>query len=321
MGCCCKGESHKTVKKNYYEITFGDFDSGSAKLYKYDYGNTKDIEIKISPNGLSISTFMGVDKKNEDILEIRLFKYGIPRLICAFIFQNSKFDVSLIRRSTITKRTYLGESETINKDLGIVTMLNSNDIAFDVRYNKEVIINQIIQLNISENSNINSCLNSLVIAKSRNYAVEKIMYLWIAFNGYYNEISDKSAEGDKIKDAITILSKSESTHFPNRKKRESIDTLIIKYLNENNVFSLENLMSRSNEIQEIINTVLQENEHISALDYVTYGLGYYFRCNYFHANQTINLMVYNNNILNLVNNLLEEAVENALLDYLLNYKI
>lgn len=286
----------------------------------YSYGQTKNISLKIYSRGLSISARMTVDKRVEELIENTwVFKYGLLKALKVYLLIFRKnLQVESI---TITKNSEGFDEEKFILEKTIFNLfLNEKTFTLSKNFREKAVIEKILDINKSAKDRRISALNAYIVSKTKNDLSEKLLYLWISTNGIYSFTSQKREkdfrqEHKKIESLMNKYKSELGGKLPNTTKHPDLINYIISFINENKIENKNDLLYKANDIEGIIRKTFPVCT-TTAYGFVMIGLGYYFRNNYVHANESLEMFSYIdgeiNHALNLTNLLLDEFINDKL---------
>lgn len=300
--------------------------SKKPSVYCYNYGNTKNIKIAMSKKGASIEVMLSRKHSTQELLQKNhLFADAIKKVLLVYLVKYSK---SLTLKTMMIQ---IGEIVHEIEDIPQVHSMVQSELQtkMDIGWNKEKIIQDILWFTKSTSKQRMASLYALLIAKSRKFANEKFLYFWMAFNGMYGYYSNlikrqhpnlnRILESDELKYFQLLQEWGDAVLVKKDKLKicSQVKALIVK-LNSNlnrEFFESEEGFKFSNQIMSI----LSENDvtgEITGYGFLITQFAYWFRCNFFHANNPVKLFVFQGdddlNCIEKINNLLEEFLDDNL---------
>lgn len=303
-------------KKYHYEIVLNDGQKVSEPL-TYKFGSTPNIELHISSQNACIVFEQGVVHEPEEFLTskdklrtdavkkvmlLHLLKYGIPLKICSV-----NIVVDGIQHIVFNRKS---------GDLPLIYSMVEGKLDYPLPdgWRDDNVLRMILSMPKSRYDGRMNALIALLIAKSKKYYCEKSMYLWIGMNGFYcflaeavkkvcqTKISDLGKEWQQIRYFREVM------HLPRSVKRIKDDDAdiickkalsILCHLEMKPEELYSKLMSgQKTEYSEKLAELLNEYDaEFDPLTFLVTWLPYKIRCNYFHANQTVPLFLYADELL------------------------
>ena len=307
--------------KYLHKITIGVLSKRPSR-YCYNYGNTKNIQLAFSKKGVSIEVVLSRKLSIQEILkESCLFVDAIKKVSLVYLIKYSK---SLALK---TMTIQIGEVIYDIEDFPRVYSMVEGALRpkMDRAWNSEKIIQDILWFTKSTSKQRMASLYALLIAKSKRFESEKFMYLWMAFNGMYGYYSNLIKKQQNLK---KIIEKDELRYFQllygwgnaviDKKDKlkvcSQVKSMIVR-LNANLTWGFFK-SEEGHRFSEQIMSILREYNiagEITGYGFLMTQFAYWFRCNYFHADNPIKLFVIQDdadlNCLIKINNLLEEFLD------------
>ena len=303
-----------------------------GNAYSFSYGGTKDIELFMRKDSACVHFFQESSRSHEDVISaddklcshtlrrivlVSLIKYGVPfsiKNISVSINGSSKtvYDVKKdgngeysnpVIWSMISGKLHRPFSNTWSDKAVIETILNTTKTGEDGRYNAMI---------------------ALLISKSKEFESERAMYLWMAMNGFYNYLAAEAKKTPGCNCGFTKENKKQELMC------EVLEIGRIPKIDENLKDQLFKKMialvshNSNGEDQSILNSKalsMMQNNGISAEEenlkpMFLVWLPYQIRCNYFHANIAIPLLIHRDDkllaVLRFCNGHVENFIETEL---------
>lgn len=279
--------------------------SSSAVEYVYKYSTTKDIHLFISRDAFAIEVKRWITTPSEEILNDKLFIDGIRK---AELIHTVYYGTTVkIRRLTICiddeESTIFSATE--NNPYVIYSLFGEKlSSSYPKEWRTQYMCNSILTIKKdSDEYRLIAALYALTMAKSKQYAAEKFMYLWMAMNGLYGyiaQIAKQDAFSDNEKQWINReygqlkffsiylgyeyngIAKEKESIIRNEMEALIGKTSVIDYAN---VLSQIKNNEANNGIVAGIHKALSENSLPKSDPYVLLliWLSYQIRCKYFHS--------------------------------------
>lgn len=330
-------------KKILYQVKANSIASSPYK-YNYKYDKTDNIHLFISKNAFSIEVERTINTPSHEILANRLFVDGIKKahLIHTILYGTS------VRVKKLTAS--IDKSET-----DIYCASSPDEYLIYCLYGKKLVspfpndwknnnVGEFILSVRTENKEYRliAALNALTMAKSKYFATEKFMYLWMAMNGLYGYIAQIAKEDVFSKSEESWINKERGQieflsiylgfdfHWIEKGKETEVRTAmesilgtiietdynkLLKALDSNNV---------ENSTVNMIHSFFDKNKIIESNPYILLllWLSYQIRCKYFHSELTLPVYCFSEEsplpALKFLNYLLEQFLDNNLLLFLNN---
>lgn len=280
------------MKKYFYTIIINEEINKPKKVYLYNYGRTKDIELSFVRQKGVINFCLSKKYCNKEYKKSSIIRDACKKIAFAhLLFYGEPLKID---------RVYIfdGKNTYESNDFKIYSLVSSKISESKIKEidNLDVIINNLLNTTFSnENSNM-SCITSLLMSEAKNNYQEKFMYLWMTFNSFYKriiEIDNKNITKDN-KQISYILQKykfGESISKDQKERKEIANKIygIIDFWDEN---TLDEKISTTKFGIEISNILKQINLDMTPYSYLLTDFSYYLRCAYFHGNKPTKLLVY-----------------------------
>lgn len=306
--------------------------SKSNKKYVYDFGNTKNVEIIISANGIQIVAELNkLYDKNEMISgNVYLFPDAIRKGLLIYLLTYSKgLTIKTVNISIDNEKDELVFNNEPNPP--IYSMVNDKLVrSFSLEFTKKPIIDYILNTPKSGYDRMTSALFSFITSKSKLFETERFIYLWTTFNamyGFYSKLvrqnlNEKEAkayniECNQIKAFQQMIGVGSATILKKESRRIANDVIFVLKTYEGNISkkAFENKKLSINIESKLTNDDGKKYD-LSAYGYLLTQFSYYYRCNIIHGSKPIILFTYSDDTelhcLKIINGLLEEFIDEHL---------
>lgn len=320
-----------------YEVIINQEPKGGP-VATLSYGPTKDIRLRIGKNKAAIYVTMSVAKTAQQLLspQERLFAHVLKKVMALHLIRYSRnltFSRVTIRiNGEVTDFSYRGKPP-------LIFSLTSGTFhrKFPPSWHQPAVVRGMLAQTRTQQGPVMSSLYALATAKSKHYQAERFFHLWLAINGCYGFLSEKA-------DQLGVSTRSGKRDEPDR---EQIKRLLRVYGlgNENCSKAQRDLLAPQilsvlrhydqpitpatfsepatpdnlvGKIEALLVNPEQPNQRldISVKGFLMMELGYYFRCQLFHANKPLPLFSYAQEkeltFLQLISDLLEDFLEREL---------
>lgn len=301
--------------------------SKNTETYLYNFGSTKNVEIRISQNGFSISAELTklYDKSEMVSGNSYLFPDAIKKAMLLYLLKYSKcIDI----KSITVRIDDIKETIPITNDNKLVFSLVDSSLVRSLPssfYSKDI-VQYVLNTTKSKYDKRTASLFAFIYSKSKIFETERFIYLWTAFNGMYSWLSEYIAKANNVdryrkeyKQIIGIQKYFEiGSETIKDNDKSNIAHKVISILTDNSVHATK--QDNFSIIQNKINDVLKKQDgsqyNLSAYGYLLTQLTYYFRCKIVHGSKPIILFTFSDetevHCLKILNRLLEEFIENNL---------
>lgn len=319
-----KKHTHKIIINNSEQI---------EKIFRYDFGKTKDVCISVGHGAVVISVELS---KVYDTMEIfsfngYLFSDALKKALLLHLILFSK-DINLdklyVQVDDETECVYMKSAKTHPPVSSLVAeyLLHPFENIWDAAACQGILA----QTKSSYDSRIAS-LFALINSKSKIYESERFIYLWMAFNGMYNYYSMLISKSHNVKikkecNQLRYMQRlfriGDETISEDAEKRRVAQEVTSFLKNAPTQISKTYLESEQGKelAQQIQNASVNPKTlrmyNITPYGYLLTQYSYNTRCNLFHANKPISLFSFSNDpdikCLKIVNYILEEFIETNL---------
>ena len=305
-----------------------------TKKYIYNFGNTKDICIKLAKDYISIEVELTKIYGNDSVLSNNnhLFADAIKKALLLYLINYSE-NINIKYMNIYVDN----ESDSFLDNIdGCVLPISSLIVGklytpFINKFNNNEIKGILSQTKSSSDSRLAS-LMALIISKSKSYEAERFIYLWMAFNGmygYFSKLIDET-QGERIGSdfkqimAMQVLLGIGCDRIKERTEKKRIPNEIISIIRHYDNISITRESLENGKDKDLANKILdklfninsKKKYNLSAYGYLLTQFSYYFRCKYIHASKPMSLFSYNEDVelkcLKIINNLLEKFIEDNL---------
>lgn len=318
------------MKKHIHTLTINRVGKHSKK-YIYNFGATKNIELKLSESGLSIKVALIKEYDKEEMLsgDSYLFPDSIRKGLLLYLIEYNK---SLDIDSMTVKIDDEEEKVTFDKKVKppIYSMVNGNlQRKIPKSFSNNTVFEFLLNTTKSNYGKRISSLFALLCSKSKEYETERFIYLWTSFNGMYSWLSKFIAQANNTdkyrKECKKIVGLQQFIGVGNETIAEEdishIADSVISILKEVSAECVNRsdieIEKISKKIKEILNgDSLSKKYNLTAYGYVLTQLAYYFRCKIIHGSKPVYLFSYADDkelhSLKIINDLLEEFIDDNL---------
>lgn len=326
------------TKKYTYTLTINNGASQNAHSYSFDYGNSKNISLKISDKGITITYFGTVEYKSIDTDRQGIKKGGLLNLLQEAVRRSAliymlKFGKCIKINAVTLKALKPAGKEVFNDDvksyfeLYYLSLSNTiKDIASQLK--EDSVINRIMKIRKSDFDSEISALYAYLLAKSDEKETDRFQHLWMAFNGMYNTMGKYNGiEGDRNCINCFLSETVGQYEILIKKQRDKIERKILllpKAIEA--TYKKESINENKDEIAQILRVYLsrglendsQKLDSICNNPYAFFlaDFTYALRCNLFHANKPVLFFSFQTELeykaLLIANSLLEECLDEHL---------
>lgn len=325
------------TKKYTYTLTINNGASQKAHSCSFDYGRSKNISLKISDKGITITYYgtvayqsIDTDKKGakKDGL-INLLQEAVRRSVLIYML---KFGKCIKINAAILKALTPAGKEIFNDDvknyfeLYYLSLSNTiKDISSQLK--EDSVINEIMKIRKSDFDSEISALYAYLLAKSDEKETDRFQHYWMAFNGLYNTTKNSAKDGESQKINIFLSKIDENYSLITQNQRNKIyQRMLIVAKNIDIVINKASFKKSSKAIGQLLKKYFSEelksekdvltkicnNPYAFFLADFTYAL----RCNLFHANKPMLFFSFRTEpeykALLVANSLLEECLDEHL---------
>lgn len=317
------------MMKHKHILTFNSVKK-TFSIYKYSFGSTDGLELKICETGIQISAELTNLYNKDEMLSgnAYLFPDAIRKALLIYLLIYSKgLKISSITVSIDDKE----ETEVFNQTAKppIYSMINTDlKRTLPLAFTSKPVIDYLLNTTKSNYGKRIASLFALLTSKSKEYETERFIYLWTSFNGIYGWLAGYIAKANNLdryrrenKQIIGIqkfLSIGAETLEEGDKTR--IANSVISVLKNYSVDDTNRrFFERKNVAENIEKQLVKKGNckyNLSAYGYLLTQLSYYFRCRIVHGSKPIILFSYAGDTelhcLQILNKLLEEFIDEQL---------
>lgn len=307
--------------KHNYLIEFNQV-AKKAKTYHYSYGNIRDIKLKIGGRGFSIEVFTGAEYSHEQWAsdQNKVYADAVKKATLLYIMTNN--------------RPPKVKEMTVNID-GIRQIVEHNDVSRQLYYivekslaspmPKQLLdaecVGTILQQTKTSQDRRMAALVALIFSKTKKFAIERFICLWMAFNGCYGYLY-----GKKDRDALEKIAQEEGVEIVQDNNIKKPQQILAKVQHEINAILMQcpldadkqYFVTNQDEVQENIKRTLENSGSAKIAKYTPYvylftKFAYHYRCKMVHADKPMKMFSFaaeqETHVLSILNNLLEKEVE------------
>ena len=269
-------------------------------LYTYFYGNSAPIKVGISSGNGKLIAELSKDysPQFENSYAEQLMKEGMKRLSLIHLMRYSRnLEIHACRlRISCGTRLIADRCIVFPTLYPLVNSIPDNHRIPDCWYSTNV-INSILSIKKNAYESQMAALYAYITAKSKSYEVERFIYFWMAFNGYYNYIyPDKHCRKDtkKLQHAV-IKADFGAEIIENQESRKNIgfEIMLLLYRWQEKI-SLQSLTRGT--LAENIAAKLKKADgtsyNLTPYGYMLSDFAYYLRCSVIHANKPLPLFAF-----------------------------
>ncbi len=307
------------MSKRLYEIFCAKNESSNKKSYSYTYKNTK-IDLVISEDSFSAKIEMDSKYDSTTFLESDYSEDIIRKALLLHLILYSKE----LKINELTIK--VDNQEKKDNSITFIHSLVSGELLREIpkKWKDEPkFIQKILDTVKTKYDSRFSALFAFIIAKSKQYEIERFQNLWISMNGLYNFYSslikkENIRENKKIQ--LFQFYNDWSYEEINSKKRTEISTKLSEIIKTTTDLQNSKAEFDKSDLKDKIQAILDKEgkNYVDCYGFIILHYAYYLRCNYFHANKPLPLICFNKNdyiTLQFVNNLLEGYLSENLYKY------
>lgn len=313
------------MKSTYVLRINGGVKTNASNSYIFNYGRTKDICLACVKEKAQMEFELGKDYF--DIFSNsyceNLIKEGIKRVFLVHILKY-KNCLKIKRIELVITCGELVHEMDLTEKLIMYSMIPIA-YSFDQKLgvNDASFISNLLKRKKTEMGANLSSLYAYIYSKCQTFEIEKFMYLWMAFNGYYKYKYNKKLDADGIKECLK--DHNLGTEIFSRARHETQGLKVMAHLSSLSKHDIELLMlETSNSCKEFKEKYLRKDDNdgaqldITVKGYLMMDFAYYLRCSVFHANKPLPLFAYEKDMeliaVIIVNKLLEDFMDNHILE-------
>ena len=306
-------------------------------LFTLTYNQTRGIQLRVGRNAAAVYVTMGVAKEPWQLLssQDRLFSHVLKKAMVLHLVKYSK-NLSFHH---VTVRINGTETQFHYPDRPPVFALTDGTLLrrFPDSWDNEAFYQGMLDQPKSQQGPLMSSLYALTISKSKHYQAERFFNLWLAMNGMYGFLSEKAdelglskkknqkSESDLIqmKRLVRLYNLGQETYSQATRDliAPKILSILYRYGQPITPVMLSEPTADKILVDQIESRLIHPKENdrmmdLSAKGFVMMELGYYFRCQLFHANKPMPLVSFADErevfFLKLISDLLEDFLETEL---------
>ena len=264
-------------------------DIKKSEIFKYAYGKTKSIRLRClkGKGKLEFNLTRDYSDNIDDSYLHSLIKDGIKRIALTHILSFSQpIDIKSVWIIVNDGNAELLDADITEKFV-LHSMINSPLVEpLSDSFRKKDFIASVISVSKSDYGSNMASLVAYLISKQQRYDMQKFLYTWISFNGFYKAMYPNL--NDKTGIEAIVREYGFGTEISTSKNRNKIGRSIMLYLNTLEEVDYEKLKNSESQIAMDIAAYLISNG--KKLDITTHGylmtdFAYYLRCTLFHANK------------------------------------
>lgn len=264
-------------------------DIKKSEIFEYAYSQTKSILLRCLKGKAKLEFKLTKDYSNniDNSYLNSLVQDGIKRIaLVHLILFNQPIDIKSVWISINDGNAELFDTD-ITERFVLHSMINCPlvELLPDSLRKKDFIASVISVSKGDYGSNMAS-LFAYLISKQQRYDMQKFLYTWISFNGFYKAMYPKL--NDKTGIEAIVRKYGYGTEISSSNNRSKIGKSIILYLNGLDKIDYKELQNSDSQIaKEITKRLLYDGKKldISAYGYLMTDFAYYLRCTLFHANK------------------------------------
>lgn len=276
--------------KYKYELIIN-ADIKKSEIFEYAYSQTKSILLRCLKGKAKLEFKLTKDYSNniDNSYLNSLVQDGIKRIALVHLISfNQPIDIKSVWISIND-----GNEELLDADITERFVLNSmincslvEPLPDSLR--KKDFIASVISVSKSDYGSNMASLFAYLISKQQRYDMQKFLYTWISFNGFYKAMYPKL--NDKTGIEAIVRKYGYGTEISSSNNRSKIGKSIMLYLNGLDKIDYKELQNSDSQIaKEITKRLLYDDKKldISAYGYLMTDFAYYLRCTLFHANKPV----------------------------------
>lgn len=286
------------MKKICIEINEKNNENIEEYIFYIKYGDkSHEVNLKISKDYAMITYFVSkIDIESIKKCNSYYFKCILKKLMLLHIFKYRKnINIDFL---TINSENINNIKINFNQ-INIYTLLYNNKIKKIYDFENKENYNKLLNL---DNDNLLSSIYAYLCGCDRENETEKFIYYWMSVNGIYNYFSKKDniEKNDRygLKKLHCILNNNNDIKKYNIPDDDKILMYVISLFEK---FDIKKLTEKSlnekcnkgfcNELVNFLNENCKEYRG-TLFQFLSIYLGYYYRCNIFHANKPINFFYF-----------------------------
>lgn len=325
------------AEKHLHTIIFNSEPGKKAERFTYDFSSTKNVEIALSKDKISIKARLTKIYDHDEMLKsgVYLFPDAIKKAVLLHIIlfsENIEIKKAAVQIDSDEAVVYDGCPVRI---YSMVTEKLKRRLPKE--FSESETIRGILSKTKSSYDSRMASLFALICSKSKVFESERFVYLWMAFNGMYNYfasvIKDEKESEEEMKKLNRL--KHEATQIRCMQELFGMgkDTILkedksriankvsglLKYQVQNPIN--KSSLAEEENLAKNISAYLVRNDGRSKYNLTAYGymltqFPYYFRCKIIHADEPLKLFCYEDDTglkcLRIINDLLEEFTDENL---------
>lgn len=329
------------MKKYKYSVVINSIPE--TEPYFFNYGNTKNIELRISENKVSVTAEMTVKKEFDEVMcsENKLFSDAVKKALLIHIIKYS----SGICIENIT--VYINDEKKVYDEMNdnnyIYSLVNGKLLRkIPKEWNNPVFIQAMLNQVKSRYDSMTASVFAYIYSQTKEYEIERFIYLWMSLNGMYNffsnfvkqntsdsnKINKIGEECNQIRAISYMTTDSKGRIFKKDSKFIAFDVISVLKKWDGKSVTYESMTNGIHKdlADEISEKITYRNKNvketfgkridITSYAYVMFFLAYYYRCNVFHANKPVPLFSYIDEpdlrCLSVINGMLEKYISENL---------
>ena len=329
------------AKRKEYLFLINEQDS-YQHTFVYSYNHTDNIELSISRKSARVRLFQDSKRTHKDILSLddKLCVDMLKKLqILSLLLFGKCMDINQIVVSIDGSAEEVYKKESIEDTLIWSMITNGLNQPFAKEWKKKELIEELLCVPNSRYDGRHKAFIDLSIAKSKEYQSEKMIYLWMAMNGFYNYLAAmaKDISGKQIKREtkkhdlmcnILGWDRVPKIVLPGKDADDSAEIFLKKLLtligsaNRKQIYDKNLLYNNIISMADKLGIHLEQSQMIPLL---MIWLPYKVRCNYFHANIEMPILMHRDDkllkSLEYINRYLQEWLESELPKWLNSYEL
>lgn len=297
--------------------------STKSEKYTYKFGSTKDIQLIMSKDGISISAELTKLYDQEDLISDNsyLFSDAIKKALLLYLIRyNKMLEINLIMIKIDNDEKVMNFNKKSKPP--IYSMITGTlQRPLSSAFSNKVVFEFLLNITKSKYDKRIASLFAFLCSKSKIYETERFIYLWTSFNGMYSWISEFVAVANGFdsyrKEYKQIIAFQQFIDVGNATIRDEDKTAIARtvmdILKDVDSEYVNRSQIEAEKISKRVKGVLKEKYNLTAYGYVLTQLSYYFRCKIVHGSKPFLLFSYEDDkelhCLKILNALLEEFIE------------
>lgn len=307
-------------------------------IYILTFGSTREIRLRIGENKAAICVTMSVAKSPEQLLspQERLFAHVLKKAMVLHLIRysrNLQFSKVLIRINGVETIFSFNSKPPLIFSLTDRTLLRK----FPDTWKQGDFIKGVLDQTKTQQGPLMSSLYALATSKSKHYQAERFFNLWLAINGVYGFFYEKAklagkssktgnreeSDKDQMKRMLWIYGMGSENYTKAQRDQRALQVLSVIRHHDQPITpaTFSEKPTQDNLVGKIEPLLVVSEKDMRRMDikvkgFVMMELGYYFRCQLFHANKPIPLFSYAEEkevfFLKLIGDLLEDFLEREL---------